>query len=263
MGKKSSILELREITKTFPGVVALDSVDLDIEEGEVHVLVGENGAGKSSLIKILCGIYYPDKGEITYAGSTYKPRNPTDALRAGIRVVYQEFNLLPYLSVAENIFFEKLPQKTGLVDYHLLYKKTNRLLEMVGLDISPKTPVELLGVAQMQLIEIAKALSSESRVLILDEPTATLTSREIDTLFEIIERLKATNVTIVYISHRLQEIFEIGDRVTVLRNGAKVGTRSTGDVNIPEIVRMMVGKSMEEEYPFDENVKPRDVILEG
>lgn len=262
MNKKSNILELREITKTFPGVVALDSVHLDIEEGEVHVLVGENGAGKSSLIKILCGIYYPDKGEITYAGSIYSPRNPTDALRAGIRVVYQEFNLLSYLSVAENIFFEKLPQKAGLVDYRLLYEKTNQLLEMVGLDISPKMPVELLGVAQMQLIEIAKALSSQSRVLILDEPTATLTSREIDTLFEIIARLKAANVTIVYISHRLQEIFEIGDRVTVLRNGSKVGTRSTGDVSIPEIVSMMVGKSMEEEYPFDENVKPRKVMLE-
>ena len=132
---------------------------------------------------------------------------------------------------------------------------------MVGLDISPKTPVELLGVAQMQLIEIAKALSSESRVLILDEPTATLTTREIDTLFKIIERLKAANVTIIYISHRLQEIFEIGDRVTVLRNGQKVGTRSTKDVVIPEIVHMMVGKSMDEEYPFDENVKPREVML--
>ena len=261
MSNKRNILELKKITKIFPGVVALDSVDLDIEEREVHVLVGENGAGKSSLIKILCGIYYPDKGEITYAGSTYKPRNPTDALRAGIRVVYQEFNLLSYLSVAENIFFEKLPQRAGLVDYHLLYEKTNRLLEMVGLDISPKTPVELLGIAQMQLIEIAKALSSESRVLILDEPTATLTSKEINTLFRIIERLKAANVTIIYISHRLQEIFEIGDRVTVLRNGVKVGTRSTREVIIPEIVSMMVGKSMEEEYPFDENAKTQEVIL--
>jgi ribose transport system ATP-binding protein len=261
MSNKRNILELKKITKIFPGVVALDSVDLDIEEREVHVLVGENGAGKSSLIKILCGIYYPDKGEITYAGSTYKPRTPTDALRAGIRVVYQEFNLLSYLSVAENIFFEKLPQRAGLVDYHLLYEKTNRLLEMVGLDISPKMPVELLGIAQMQLIEIAKALSSESRVLILDEPTATLTSKEINTLFRIIERLKAANVTIIYISHRLQEIFEIGDRVTVLRNGLKVGTRSTSEVIIPEIVSMMVGKSMEEEYPFDENVKTQEVIL--
>jgi len=261
MEKNGNILELKNITKTFPGVVALDRIDMNIEQGEIHVLVGENGAGKSCLIKILCGIYIPDTGEIVYAGSRYAPRNPTDAIKAGIRVVYQEFNLLSYLSVAENIFFEKLPQNAGFVDFRRLYRETEKLLEMVGLDISPKTPVELLGVAQMQLIEIAKALSSKSKVLILDEPTATLTSKEIDILFKIIKRLKQEGVTIIYISHRLQEIYAIGNRITVLRNGQKVETTSIHDVTIPDIVKMMVGRSMHEEYPFNEEIKPQEVIL--
>lgn len=257
-----NILELRQITKTFPGVVALDRVDLNIQQGEVHVLVGENGAGKSSLIKILCGIFFPDQGDMRYADAPYAPATPLDAIRAGIRVVYQEFNLLSYLSVAENIFFERLPQKAGLVNYRKLYRDTETLLEMVGLNISPKTPVELLGIAQMQLIEIAKALSGESKVLILDEPTATLTSKEIETLFTIIRRLKAQGVTIIYISHRLQEIFDIGDRITVLRNGTKVGTKTTQEVTIPDIVKMMVGRTMEEEYPFKAEIQPQEVMLD-
>jgi len=263
MQNRQDILSFRRITKSFPGVVALNRVDLDIKEAEVHVLVGENGAGKSSLIKILCGIYQPDDGEMIYAGSGFAPRNPLDAIRAGIRVVYQEFNLLSYLSVAENIFFERLPRKTGLlVDYRRLYQETEKLLDMVGLDVSPKTPVELLGVAQMQLIEIAKALSSESRVLVLDEPTATLTANEINRLFLIIKGLRDQGVTVIYISHRLQEVFEIGDRITVLRNGMKVDTNAAAQVGIADIVKMMVGKSMGEEYPFRADVKPAEVIFE-
>ena len=262
MRAPSNILELRNITITFPGVIALDNVDLDVVQGEVHILVGENGAGKSSLIKLLCGVYFPDQGQITYSGAPYVPRSPLDAIKSGIHAVYQEFNLLSYLSVAENIFFEKLPRKGGLVDYKTLYRETTAILDTIGLEISPQTPVELLGVAQMQLVEIAKALSSESKVLILDEPTATLTSKEIDTLFQIIQRLKGKGVTIIYISHRLQEIFEIGDRITVLRNGMRVGTRPAREVDIPEIVKMMVGKTMGEEYPFDATYEPGDVAME-
>ena len=262
MRAPSNILELRNITKAFPGVIALDNVDLDVVRGEVHILVGENGAGKSSLIKLLCGVYFPDQGEIFYAGAPYIPRSPLDAIKSGIHAVYQEFNLLSYLSVAENIFFERLPRQCGLVDYKTLYRDTATILDTIGLKISPRTPVELLGVAQMQLVEIAKALSSESKVLILDEPTATLTSKEIDTLFRIIQRLKEKGVTIIYISHRLQEIFEIGDRITVLRNGMRVATRPAGEVDVPEIVKMMVGKSMGEEYPFDATIKPGEVAME-
>jgi ribose transport system ATP-binding protein len=256
MTETNHILEIKSITKRFPGVVALDKVDLDIVRGEVHVLVGENGAGKSSLVKLLCGIYRPDEGKIIYEGTHYAPQTTMDAIRVGIRVVYQEFNLLPYLSVAENIFFERLPRQAGLVDFSKLYRDTQAVLAEVGLDVSPKTPVELLGVAQMQLIEIARAISNESKVLILDEPTATLTPKEINRLFEIIRRLKSKGVTIIYISHRLQEVFEIGDRITVLRNGQKVETRATNQVIIPEIVKMMVGRTMEEEYPFETEVKP-------
>ena len=251
-----NILELHALTKHFPGVVAIDHVDLDVREGEVHILVGENGAGKSSLVKVVCGIYTPDGGEMLYGGVPYSPQSPLDAIRAGIRVVYQEFNLLPYLSVAENIFFERLPQRGGLVDYRRLYREAQAVLDEVGLQVSPRTPVELLGVAQMQLIEIAKAISNESKVLILDEPTATLTPKEIDLLFGIIARLKSRGVTIIYISHRLQETFAIGDRVTVLRNGRKVATLPMADVTVHDIVRMMVGKEMGEEYPFDAAVTP-------
>ncbi len=261
MNSPSTILELRNITKVFPGVVALNKVDLDIREGEVHVLVGENGAGKSSLIKVLCGIYMPEEGTISYLGKSYVPKTPLDAIEAGIRVVYQEFNLLPFLSVAENIFFEQLPSKQGFVDFKTLYRKTDELLASVGLDISPKTPVELLGVAQMQLVEIAKALSTKSKVLILDEPTATLTSREIDTLFGIINRLKSEGVTIIFISHHLEEVFMIGDRISVLRNGESAGTYATSSISIPGIVKLMVGRSMEEEYPFMDDVTPGDVVL--
>lgn len=262
MNETKNILELRKITKTFPGVVALKDIDLAIQQGEVHVLVGENGAGKSTLIKLLCGIHQPDEGQMLYAGNSYAPHSPLDAIKAGIRVVYQEFNLLSYLSVAENIFFERLPRKSGFVDFRKLYRETEKLLELVGLDISPKISVELLGVAQLQLIEIAKALSGESKVLILDEPTATLTSKEIKTLFAIIRNLQQQGVTIIYISHRLQETFEIGDRITVLRNGTKVGTKTTTEVTIPEIVRMMVGRSMEEEYPFQADIEPQEAVLE-
>ncbi len=250
------ILQLRGVTKRFPGVVALDQIDLDIEQGEVHILVGENGAGKSSLVKVLCGIYPRDEGEILYQGEPYTPLRTQDALQAGIRVVYQEFNLLPYLSVAENIFFERLPTKSGLVDFKKLNQDAAKVLKEVGLDVSPSSRVELLGVAQTQLIEIAKAISTESKVLFLDEPTATLTPREIGRLFDIIRRLKARGVTIIYISHRLQETFEIGDRVTVLRNGRKVDTVPMADVTVADLVRMMVGKNMGEEYPFDESVTP-------
>jgi ribose transport system ATP-binding protein len=256
-----NILELHGLTKRFPGVVAIDQVDLDVREGEVHILVGENGAGKSSLVKIVCGIYTRDGGEMVYAGAPYSPQSPLDAIKAGIRVVYQEFNLLPYLSVAENIFFERLPQKTGMVDYRTLYRQTQAVLDEVGLQVSPRTPVELLGVAQMQLIEIAKAISSESKVLILDEPTATLTPKEIDRLFQIIARLKSRGVTIIYISHRLQETFQIGDRVTVLRNGRKVNTLPMGEVTVHDIVRMMVGKEMGDEYPFDSSIVPGEEIF--
>ena len=244
------IIEFQGTTKRFPGVLALDRVDLAIRRGEVHVLAGQNGAGKSTLVKLLCGLYEPDEGAILLEGKRYAPRSTVDAIRAGIRIVYQEFNLLPYLTVAENIFFERLPRRAGLVDFARLFRDAEAMLAQVGLEISPRARVETLGVAQMQLLEIAKALSTQSKVLILDEPTATLTPPEIHRLFGIIARLKARGVTVLYISHRLQELFEVGDRITVLRNGCKVETLAARDASIPRLVRLMVGKELGEEYPF-------------
>ena len=246
-----TIFEFRNVTKKFPGVVALNSIHLEIERGEIHILVGENGAGKSTLIKLLCGIFKADGGSILYNGKPYAPQKPLDAINAGVSCVYQEFNLLEYMSVAENIFFQKLPQHRGIVDYKALYADTKKLLAEVGLpDLSPKTNVEVLGIAQKQLVEIAKALSRKCRVLILDEPTATLTPPEIEKLFAIIGKLKQQGVTIIYISHRLQEIKQIGDRLSVLRNGNYIGTWNVKDLSVDEIVSKMVGRDIDSNYPF-------------
>ncbi len=248
------ILTLTGVGKRFPGVVALRGVSLDVARGEGHVLLGENGAGKSTLINLLGGLYTVDEGEITFDGKPYRPRTPTDAFRAGIRVVHQELSMLMQMTVAENLMFERLPQRRGIVDYAETNRRAAELLEDVGLDVPPTTQVSRLGVAQMQLIEIAKTLVFDSKLLILDEPTASLTAKEVDRLFEILRRLKARGVTIVYISHRLQEIGEVGDRVTVLRDGQLVATRPLAGLTIPEIVRMMVGRSVTDERAFRADV---------
>ncbi|HZC34551.1 MAG TPA: sugar ABC transporter ATP-binding protein, partial [Chthoniobacterales bacterium] len=240
------LLELKGLTKRFPGVVALDGVDLSLPQGEIHALVGENGAGKSTLIKLLCGTFIPDAGEMQFGGAPFHPESPVDALKAGIRVVYQEFNLLPYLSVAENLLFDSLPRRYGLLlDYRILHQRARELLERVGLDVDPQTPVEHLGIAQRQLLEIGKALSSASRLLILDEPTATLTPREIGRLFNIIRDVRASGVTIIYVSHHLNEIFDLCDAVTVLRNGRRIVSLPIGATSPPEIVHLMVGRELE------------------
>jgi ribose transport system ATP-binding protein len=241
-----SILELRGIVKRFPGVTALDGVDLSITDGEIHALVGQNGAGKSALIKILCGVHPADEGKMFFRGASYQPHTPLDALRVGIRVVYQEFSQLPYLSVAENLLFEKLPSRFGiLLDRGALKRRAAELLKNVGLDIEPGARVERLGIAQRQLLEIAKALSSTGRLLVLDEPTATLTPREVARLFEIVRAARASGVTVIYVSHHLQEIFDLCDRVTVLRNGRWIGTFSVTSTDASELVRLMVGQRLE------------------
>ena len=216
------ILKLTNVSKIFPGVVALNGLSLELGRGETHIVIGENGAGKSTFIKLLAGIYMPDGGEIFFDGHPYHPRSPHDAQVQGIRIVHQELNLLPYLSIAENLMLESLPRRRGMVDATAMNRRATQLLAEVGLDIDPRRRVEELGVAQMQLVEIAKALCYDSKLLVLDEPTATLTPPEIERLFAIIARLKAKGVTIIYISHRLHEVFRIGDRVTVLRNGELV-----------------------------------------
>ena len=252
----SPILDMRSVGKRFPGVVALQGVSLEIAPGEAHVLLGENGAGKSTLINLLAGVYRADEGEILFDGAPYRPLAPTDAFRAGIRVVHQELAMMPELSVAENLLFESLPQRRGLVDFRTLNRRAEALLAEVGLQVAPTLPVGRLGIAQMQLVEIAKALCYDSKLVILDEPTATLTSKEVDRLFEILRRLKARGVTTLYISHRLHEVYEIGQRVTVLRDGRLVTTQPLGNLTIPDIVRLMVGRELSAETVFagDEGV---------
>ncbi|MCD8350915.1 MAG: sugar ABC transporter ATP-binding protein [Planctomycetaceae bacterium] len=255
------ILELKNISKSYPGVQALSDVSLTLAKGECLALLGENGAGKSTLIKAVCGFHHADSGEMYLDGQPYRPLDPHAAMEAGIRVVYQEFNLLGYLSVAENIFFDNLPRRGPLVDYRRLYREAQAVLDRLGLDLNPRTPVELLGVAQMQLVEIAKAISSRCRVLILDEPTATLSPKDSGRLFEIVRALKADGIGVVFISHHLKEIYEVADRLTVLRNGEVVGNRNVATTKIPEIVSMMVGRDMDAEYPFRAELQPNQKVI--
>ena len=243
----TAALELDAITRRYPGVVALDGVSWRLEPGEVHALAGENGAGKSSLIKILCGADAPNSGTMRLFGAPYAPRSPLDAIHAGIRVVHQELQMLGELTVAENLLFEKLPRtRYGLLDRTAMVTKASELLALVGLeDLSPGTKVAGLGMAQRQLIEIAKALSSKSRIVIMDEPTATLTPRETDRLLQLIRQLRESGVAVVFVSHHLQELADICDRVTVLRNGRHVATRQMAETSTDELVRLMVGRALD------------------
>ncbi|GAA3716392.1 sugar ABC transporter ATP-binding protein [Nonomuraea antimicrobica] len=245
----TALLDIAGLTKRYAGVTALDEVDLSVKAGEIHILIGENGAGKSTLVKCLAGIERPDGGTMTFGGEPHRPAAAADALRAGIQVVHQELALLPALSVAENLFLQRLPRRLGLVDRGAMRRRARQLLEQVGLEVSPDTPVERLGIAQMQLVEIAKALSGDCRLLVMDEPTATLTPRETATLFTQLRRLTAEGVAVIYISHHLEEIFEIGDRLTVLRNGRGVHTGPVAELTPAELVRMMVGRDLDAEYP--------------
>jgi len=243
------ILQFDKLTKKFPGVVALDEVSFDIVRGEVHALVGENGAGKSTLIKIVTGVYQKTSGEVFYQGRSINFRSPHDALQNGIAAIYQEFNLIPALTVAENIFMGHHFVRGKFVDWEKIEEEAQKLLNFLEVDIDVNSRVRELGVAKKQVIEIAKALSHDAKVLIMDEPTAALAQKEIETLFRIIRSLKERGVTIIYISHRLEEVYEICDRVTVLRDGKFVATKSVEELKVEELIRMMVGREVGERFP--------------
>jgi ribose transport system ATP-binding protein len=255
------VLEMRNVRKTFPGVVALDDVSFDLRRGEVHVLLGENGAGKSTLMKILSGAYQKDGGRVLLDGREVEIRSPRHARALGVSIIYQELNLVPHLSAAENIFLGREPASLpGLIDRRAMREEARRILTGLGAEFDPRRPVKELSVAGRQMVEIAKAVSLDARILIMDEPTSALTEREIRELFARIRRLKAEGAAIIYISHRLEELFEIGDRVTVLRDGRRVATRDIRDVAKPELIRLMVNRELTQQFPKVSAPRGREVL---
>ena len=246
----NDFLLMQHITKRFPGVLALDDVSLSVRKGEVHALLGENGAGKSTLMKILSGAYQKDEGDILIEGQPVQIRSSSDAKALGISIIYQELNLIEQLTVAENIFMgDPIMRNPAMVNWQAMTRKAQDLLDELGIDINARSLIRNLGVAHKQMVEVAKALSIQSRILIMDEPTAPLTSREIDTLFATIRMLKARGVSIIYISHRLEEVKDICDRATIMRDGRNVAVVEVADTSIDEIIRYMVGRKLEEKFP--------------
>ena len=246
---KKLLLKAENISKAFPGVQALDNINFDLYEGEVHVLIGENGAGKSTLMKIIAGAYHPDAGTLTISGKAVDFHNPQDAQAAGVGIIYQEFNLIPHMNVAQNMYMGRFPKRGGLlINHKILHENASKFLHSLGLKIDTNSVCADLGTGQQQMVEVAKALTMESKILIMDEPTSALTDREIDHLFKMIETLKKKGIGIIYISHRLEEVRIVGDRVTVLRDGKYIGTKKITNVEISELVKMMVGRNVKSMY---------------
>jgi len=244
-----TLLTVKDIVKTYPGVVALNRLSFDLKKGEVHALVGENGAGKSTLIKILSGAIVPDSGTITMEGKTYKSMTPKLAKNAGIEVIYQEFTLIPGISAAENIFLGEKTKPGFFVDIKDREERARKIFKSMNVDIDVSKPVRSLSPAYQQIVEIAKAISRNLKILIMDEPTAPLMVSEVETLFSIVKDLKKRGVTVIYISHRLEELFEIADRVTVMRDGCYISTENIAGVTREKLISLMVGRTVSEKYP--------------
>jgi ribose transport system ATP-binding protein len=244
-----NILELRDIVKFYPGVAALNRVSIAFRPGEIHAIIGENGAGKSTLIKCITGCVEPSQGEIIFRGESCAHLTPIEALEKGIGAVYQEFNLVPFLSVAENIFYGREKKKKLFLDHAAMNREARAIIEELGISIDPRARVKDLTVAYQQMVEVAKIVSREVKFLIMDEPSAPLTPPEIEAMFAVLRRLKQEGVTILYISHRMEEIFQIADRVTVLRDGLYIATLNTAETNRGELIRLMVGRELSGTYP--------------
>ena len=254
----SPLLALRGIGKSFLGVRVLDGVDLQVRPGEVHAVVGENGAGKSTLMKVVSGVHQPDEGTVEFAGAPRTFRSPREARQAGIGIVYQELTLLPERTVAENVFLGREPLRRGLVDRRAMLSHTAGLLTSIGEgSLPPDTRVGRLGVAQQQVVEIVKALALDARLLIMDEPTAALADHEVDQLYALVRRLQEHGMGVLYVSHRLKEVFDLSGRITVLKDGRAVATLDTADTSADQLVRHMVGRELSSYYP--DPAKPQEL----
>lgn len=258
------LLRMRNITKSFPGVLALKDVEFELHAGEIHAIIGENGAGKSTLMKVLLGIYQPDEGTIHLKGKPFHAKNPRNAQDQGISMIYQEFNLVPDLTVAENIFLAREQRRFHnlLIDDKAMLSETRKFIGSLGLDIDARLTINELSVAEKQMVEIIKALVVKSDILVLDEPTSALTEKEVQRLFSILERLKNEGVGIIYISHRMEELNTIADRVTVLRDGTFVATHEWKAVTVPNLIRMMIGRQLNDLFPYVPS-KPGEVVFKA
>lgn len=259
--QNETILTMRHISKGFAGVQALKDVQLTLRKGEVHALMGENGAGKSTLMKCMIGVYTADEGEIIYKGKKVNFASVLDAQKEGISMIFQELNLIPHLTVAENIFFAREPNKFGVVDKAKMNRDAAALLNMFDIDVKPTDLVKDLSVARQQMVEIAKALSFDVEVLIMDEPTSALTEKEIDKLFELVDKLRTKGVSIVYISHRMEELKRICDHITIFRDGTYVSDHRFNEITMDEIITKMVGRSLDNHFPPKTAVIGDEVIL--
>ncbi len=255
------LLEMKEITKEFPGVKALDEVTIQIRESSVHALMGENGAGKSTLMKCLFGIYKKDSGEITFRGKEINFTSPKEALDNGVSMVHQELNQVLQRNVMDNIWLGRYPQKGFFIDEKKMYEDTKQIFEELGIDIDPREKVGKLSVSEMQMLEIAKAVSYDSKIIVMDEPTSSLTEKEVNHLFKIINKLRDRGCGIIYISHKMEEILEIADEVTIMRDGKWISTDNSKDLTTDLIINMMVGRDLSERFPPKTNT-PKEVILE-
>lgn len=256
-----TVLEAKDIAKHFGGLQALDGVALDVKAGEVHALVGENGAGKSTFIKIMGGIYRRDRGTIRFDGREVHFTTPIEAIEAGIAIIHQELSMLPHLNVIENVFMGRMPTKAGIqVDWATLEGETRKALQRVGLDVDPRRKVKDLSISQRQLVEIAKALSIDAKLIIMDEPNSSLTETETEVLFQVIEALKNAGIAILYVSHKIEEVLRISDRISAFRDGGFVGTIDRAEASVEKIIGMMVGRELEREKVF--RSVAGDVLLE-
>ncbi len=263
MTETNSFLRMEGISKSFPGVQALQEVNFEVSKGEVHALVGENGAGKSTLMKVLTGAQKPDEGQIFLRGEEVDINSPSDSQELGISMIHQELSLIPYLTVGKNVYLGREPRRSipGFVDWKTLYLQTQELLDQLNLDVKARADVSDLSIAQQQMVEVAKALSLDADLIAMDEPTSSLTDKETEILFEVMRRLREQGVAIIFITHRLEEVFEVSDRITILRDGRHIATAPTAELSQNKVVQLMVGREMDNMYPFSET-EQRGVVLQ-